>query len=161
MRMHPIVVRYSVLGLALVAGCGGPADGRKLIPTAGRVMLDGTPLEGAIVTFVPRSTGAVAASATTDARGHYNLLTPGAPRPGIAPGEYAVTIMKMETNQLVTEEQAAAAATITPTGLTLPPPMTESIQVLPARYRNPEESGFTATISETQRKSFDFSVRSE
>lgn len=161
MRMHPTVVRCAVLGLALVAACGGPADGRKLIPTSGRVAFDGQPLEGAIVTFVPRSTGAVAASATTDARGHYNLLTPGAPRPGIAPGEYAVTIMKMETKQLVTEEQAAAAVAITPAGLSLPPPMTESIQVLPAKYRDPDESGFTATITETRRKSFDFSVTSE
>jgi hypothetical protein len=161
MRMKPSVARWFILGVAVVAACGRPPDGRKLIPTSGRVAFDGKPLEGAIVTFVPRSAGGVAASATTDARGRYHLLTPGAPRPGIAPGDYAITIMKMETRQLITDEEAAAAAKFTPAGLTLPPPTTESIQVLPAKYRNPDESGFTATISETQRKSFDFNVTSK
>ncbi len=159
--MKPSVALCFILGLAVVAACGRPSDGRMLVPTTGHVTFDGQPLQGAIVTFVPRSAGGVAASATTDARGRYNLLTPGAPRPGVAPGDYAVTLMKMETRQLITDEEAAAAAKLTSAGLSLPPPMTESIQVLPAKYRNPDESGFTATISETQRKSFDFNVTSK
>lgn len=145
-------------GLMFVAACGRPSDRRILVPTSGRVVFDGKPLEGALVTFVPRSAGAVAASATTDTRGRYNLLTPGAPRPGIAPGEYAVTIMKMQTRQLMTEEQALAAAKMGAAGISMPPPTTESAQVLPTKYRNPDESGFTATISETQRNSFDFEL---
>jgi hypothetical protein len=159
-RRQPFVVRCSVLGLAFIAACGRPADGRKLIPTSGRVTLDGKLLEGAIVTFVPKSANAVAASATTDAMGRYNLLTPGASRPGIAPGDYAVTLIKMETRQLVTAEQAVAAAKMTSAGLSMPPPTTESIQILPPKYRDPDESGFTATISEQERKSVDFDVKS-
>jgi hypothetical protein len=54
-----------------------------------------------------------------------------------------------------------AMVKMTSKGLSSPPPITESTQVLPAKYRDPDESGFTATITETRRKSFDFSVTSE
>jgi hypothetical protein len=49
---------------------------------------------------------------------------------------------------------------MTSKGLSMPPPITESTQVLPQQYRNPEESGFTASVSEKERKSFDFDVKS-
>ncbi len=156
--MKPSIARWFMLGLVLVAACGRPSDGRILVPTSGRVMLDGTLLEGALVTFVPQSAGGIAASATTDAKGRYNLHTPGASRPGVVPGLYAVTIMKIETRQLTTEEQAMAMVKMTSKGLSMPPPTTESTQVLPARYRSPEESGLTASVSEKERKSFDFEL---
>ena len=158
--MKPSIARWFMLGLALVAACGRPSDGRILVPTSGRVMLDGKVLEGALVTFVPQSAGGIAASATTDAKGRYNLHTPGASRPGVVPGSYAVTIMKIETRQLTTEEQAMSMVKMTSKGLSMPPPITESTQVLPQQYRNPEESGFTASVSEQERKSFDFDVKS-
>jgi hypothetical protein len=43
-------------------------------------------------------------------------------------------------------------------GLSMPPPITESTQVLPLKYRSPEESGFTASVSEKEWKSFDFEL---
>jgi hypothetical protein len=158
--MKPSIARWLVLGLALIAACGRPSDGRILVPTSGRVTLDGKSLEGAIVTFVPQSAGGLAASATTDVRGRYDLLTPGAPRPGVVPGSYAVTIMKIETRQLAAEEQAMATVKMKSSGLSMPPPTTESTQVLPQQYGNPDESEFTVTVSEQERKSFDFDVKS-
>jgi hypothetical protein len=157
-RMKTSIARCSLLCLAFVAACGRPSDGRILVPTSGRVMLDAKALEGALVTFVPQSAGGIAASATTDAGGRYDLLTPGASRPGVVPGSYAVTIMKMETRQLTAEDQAMATVKMRSSGLSMPPPTTESTQVLPARYRSPEESGLTASVSEKERKSFDFEL---
>ncbi len=88
--------RFSWLILVAVgalAGCGGPAiDLPELSEVTGTVTLNGTPLEGAVVSFVPQGNGTVS-SGLTDARGQYSLRY----RPGIAgavPGDNLVQISK-------------------------------------------------------------------
>src|SRR5262245_1223682 len=79
-----------------VAGCGrkGP-NLPPQYPVSGTIMLDGKPLAGAGIMFLPRGeTRGTGAFAMTDAAGKYSLKTdyggPGAPD-----GEYAVTISKV------------------------------------------------------------------
>src|SRR5262245_6320330 len=88
--------RRLVLALLLVAGCGPkypnlPAQ----YPVSGTGTLDGKPLSGAGIMFLPRGeTRGTGAMAMTDGEGKYSLKTeyggPGAPE-----GEYAVTISKV------------------------------------------------------------------
>jgi hypothetical protein len=88
--------RLLVLGLVLVGGCGPKYP--NLPPqyaVSGKITLDGKPLAGAGIMFLPRGeTRGTGAFAMTDAEGKYSLKTdhggPGAPE-----GEYAVTISKV------------------------------------------------------------------
>jgi len=86
-----------VLAVAGVAGCGG--GGPAVERVAGLVTLDGKPVEGATVSFVPGS-GGLFASGLTGADGRFTLNTaaPGAkPGSGAVVGDYRVTIVKMES----------------------------------------------------------------
>jgi len=151
---------WLLLSLAVVLGCGGEPDKIKVIPVTGTVTLDGKPLEEATVTFLPQTAQGVAAAATTDKNGHYVLQTAGAHRPGAAPGQYTVTIMKIEVKPLRTQEESFAQAKSQGANA-MPLPTTESKQLLPAKYRNPALSGFTATVSDSGKNSFDFDVKSK
>jgi hypothetical protein len=85
--MNRVIRRNSVLLLALVTvGCGP-----KAVPVEGVVKLDGSPVEGATVTFVTAD-GKQSASGLTDASGHFSLST--ATVPGAYPGDYKVIVVK-------------------------------------------------------------------
>jgi hypothetical protein len=87
-----------VLAVVGATGCGG--DGPAVEKVAGVVRLDGKPVEGATVSFVPGS-GGLFASGLTAADGSFTLNTaaPGArPGSGAAVGDYRVTIVKMESS---------------------------------------------------------------
>ncbi len=79
--------------LALLAGCG-PTNP----PTAqvtGTVTLDGSPVEGATVLFLPDDTTNKAATASTEADGSYSLTTFEA-GDGAMPGAYKVKVHKFD-----------------------------------------------------------------
>ncbi|HEX4608292.1 MAG TPA: carboxypeptidase-like regulatory domain-containing protein [Urbifossiella sp.] len=84
-----------VLALA-AAGCGGGAAG----PTAevsGTVNIDGQPLAGADVEFIPVSDAGLGIHvARTDASGAYTLKPDGSNMP-FRPGSYVVTVRKLVT----------------------------------------------------------------
>jgi hypothetical protein len=85
----PLVVACVVLA---VSGCGG--DGK--VRVNGTVTLDGQPLEGAIVTFLPVEKGqGQIAHGTTDKDGAFDLTT-SRPNDGAFPGEYKVTVVYAE-----------------------------------------------------------------
>jgi hypothetical protein len=88
-----IRLRWSagILLAALAAtGCGESKAGFK-----GVVTLDGAPVEGATVTFVPESGSASdTAAATTDAKGEFTLYSLDK-KAGVKPGSYKVTVIKV------------------------------------------------------------------
>lgn len=93
MRHFPIPFLLAVL--ALIAGCQKPSNLPAQYPVSGTISLDGKPLPGAGIMFLPRGdTRGTGAMAMTDPTGKYTLKTdhggPGAPE-----GEYAVTISKV------------------------------------------------------------------
>ncbi|MBA4065906.1 MAG: hypothetical protein C0501_19740 [Isosphaera sp.] len=75
-----------------LAGCGGGPE-----PVSGVVTLDGTPVEGAAVTFAPEAGdgGGVGGSyGRTGPDGRYTLKTVVGDRPGAARGKHRVTVSK-------------------------------------------------------------------
>jgi hypothetical protein len=77
--------------IAMVAGCG---DGPALVPASGNVTIDGKPLEGASLSFVPLAGNPVstAGSDVTGPEGNFRMTYNG--RAGLAPGKYKVMISK-------------------------------------------------------------------
>ncbi len=88
MRWWMVGLIGSALALA-GAGCGG---GRGVVKVNGTVTLDGKPLAGALVSFVPRDLGSGRlATGRTDANGAFDLTT-FRTGDGAIPGPYKVTI---------------------------------------------------------------------
>lgn len=79
---------WGLLALATIAtGCGGPHGAS----VSGKVTLDGKPLPNANVTFHPAGGAGAIAYGQTDTSGNYVLAT-GTDK-GLAPGDYAVTVV--------------------------------------------------------------------
>jgi hypothetical protein len=87
MRLHKIVMGSLCVCSAFALGCGGPVN------VEGRVLMDGKPVGGAQVLFIPVNGGQQAGDVTDDA-GHFQLKNP--QKLGIVPGEYVVTVSKKD-----------------------------------------------------------------
>jgi len=87
MRWHRCGLGSLLVGLILIAGCGGPVD------VQGQVVRDGKPVPGAQVSFIPVQGGQEAGDITDD-EGRFRLKNP--QKLGIVPGEYKVTVSKMD-----------------------------------------------------------------
>ncbi len=83
------------IGLLFVSGCGGGAS-RNLpatVPASGYVFLDGNPVEGAAVVFIPEDIqSGNPAQAITNASGYFDLQIEG--KKGAVPGRYVVQVAK-------------------------------------------------------------------
>jgi hypothetical protein len=83
--------------LLVLGGCGGGVPVQKTEMVEGVITLDGTPLDGAAITFNPVESDGTIASGFTDAQGRYTIQTlRGKPEGGTTVGEYIVTISKWE-----------------------------------------------------------------
>ncbi len=80
-------LKVLILGVLVLAGCGR-SDRAQL---TGTVALDGRPVEGAMLNFVPTSLETGAGSALTDQRGRYRAVTSRTIH-WIMPGTYQVEI---------------------------------------------------------------------
>src|SRR5262245_24882447 len=86
-RHGPRLLPASCVALIVaLAGCGGG----RTSPVEGVVLLDGQPLAGAAIGFVPQGTGRDA-TGQTNAKGEFSMST-FEPRDGVVPGEYKVVI---------------------------------------------------------------------
>jgi hypothetical protein len=86
---------FSWAAVAVVV-LAGPGCSGGLVKVNGVVLLDGQPLEGAVVTFVPvEADKGRSATGTTDKEGNFQLSTT-KPNDGVAPGEYKVTVVYAE-----------------------------------------------------------------
>ena len=98
-----------ILGLiAFVAGCGRA----RTSPVEGTVLLDGKPVSGAMIQFVPQGKGRDA-TAETDKNGQFAMST-FQPRDGVLPGTYKVVISPplgtADTAAYTSSEDAMSAA---------------------------------------------------
>ncbi len=82
--------RLGILALMLLVGALGCGGG--LVPVTGVVTLDGRPVEGAMVLFVPEDHRGQPAQGVTAADGTFSLST--GMEPGAAPGDYKVLVTK-------------------------------------------------------------------
>lgn len=80
-----------ILALAFLIGSFGCGSSGKPVKVAGTVTLDGAPLEGVTVMFIPAKEGRQA-TGITDSDGKFELTTIKS-HDGALPGEYKVTVM--------------------------------------------------------------------
>jgi hypothetical protein len=96
MRVQSVVIP-ACLALMAISGCGGTRI-PDVVPVKGTVTLDGTPLEGASLTFITSDPKVKSGVATTDSKGHFEVLTYFDSThilKGVVAGEYKVTVTKM------------------------------------------------------------------
>ena len=84
-----------IVFVALVSGCSGGSSGPKTYRVEGTVTHNGTPVEGATVSFNSTDSTGGSASARTDASGKYKLMSSFGSE-GTTPGTYSVTVSKRE-----------------------------------------------------------------
>jgi len=124
---------------------------------AGTVTLQGKPVAGAAVTFVPAGEEGEAASAITDSNGKYALTTFRA-GDGARPGEYRVKVSKQELaavdpskmvkNLSIEEEQKIYVEN------KRPPPPAKSL--IPSKYQDDHTSGL---IHKVEKKPTTFDIK--
>lgn len=124
----------------------------KTQPVEGTVTLDGKPVEGATVTFVPVVEGqGASATGITDASGKFTLTVVdtsrgrGAPGGGTVPGDYFVGVMKTTFPQAASEEEEEEGGKTKGTEAPSEPKLTH---VVPQKYNDPKRSGLRATVKE-------------
>ncbi len=142
--------RAGVLFLAIVgiifAGCSSSSRPPTYRVT-GTVTLKGKAVDGAVVTFVPAGTEGEAASAITDANGHYALTTWEA-GDGARPGEYRVKVSKQEQqavdpSKLVQNLSYEEEQKIYVESKKAAPP---AKRLIPSKYEDDQTSGLTHTV---------------
>jgi len=129
--------------LLVSGGCGS----KKTVPVEGTVVMDGQPLAGAAVSFVPLGEGR-SARGETDASGKF-VLTTVQPGDGVQAGTYKVGVSKMEAVAALEN-----VAPTTPEGAPQlsgpvnmgegPPPPPKSL--VPPKYLNPDTSGIQIEV---------------
>lgn len=118
-----------------VLGCGKGNVGPETVPVAGKVTLGGEPVAQATVTLSPTagSASAAPAQAVTNDAGEFEVYSTfdqgRTTQVGMTPGDYAVTVTKLETLP------AQAQLTRAPKNL------------LPKRYETPDSSDLKAVIA--------------
>lgn len=147
-KRHSIFLSACTLLVIQIVGCGGgePADDRPdRTPVSGKVTYNGTPVEGAMVTFKPAAADGRGATGRTDAEGNYSLGTfEGGD--GAIPGSYSVTITKIKVE--------AASVTVSEDdpnydgGASADQEPAEPKNELPAKYADATSSALEATIGE-------------
>ena len=133
---------------ALLVGCG--EDPHRLAPVGGNVTLDGKPLSGALVSFIPAAkpgqTAAVTSRGVTDERGDYTLTTSD-DRPGAVIGRHLVHVS--------TRRAAAAASGEVLEGQAV----TQSAERVPAKYNIRSELSFEVPAEGTDQADFQLKSR--
>ena len=125
---------WLLIVLATAGGCGGA---NKPVPVHGVVLLDGRPLAGATITFVPDSPGTHEAHAYSTADGSFKLSTY-RPADGAVPGEYKVLVSYTEPtpglSASATQEEAMQAMEKATRAGKRP------LLILPDKYTNPAKT---------------------
>ena len=133
---------------AAVAGCGDGA--LKTYSVTGKVTLKGEPVVGATVSFTPKVEGqGDGAYARTDDKGFYKLqTTQGRVDAGTTPGEYYVTISKVDmvgTGKFTTDSEGNKKEDQKP------------VSVIPEQYGT-AAGGLTATVEAKKGNVFNFDL---
>lgn len=130
-----------VIGVATLVGCTGKQSGppENTAVVKGTVTYNGSPLADATVTFQAADSPAKIAFGRTDASGNYQLST--AAGPGAIPGEYQISVTKMEAS-------AASQVTEDSPEYTGETETAEAQSVIPEKYGKAATSELTASVKE-------------
>lgn len=150
LNLRPVQTGILLAAAALLLpGCGASTEQpdfvSELVPVTGTVTLEGAPLEGVMVNFMPQEGNAIAYG-LTDASGKYSLqpqMSGQAEKEstGALPGEYQVYISKL----------------VLPDGTAVPEGLSDAEaeekgakQLLPPKYSSPANSSLKATVEKGQ-----------
>lgn len=95
--MHP---RYWLVGLGLMAtvflvGCGEEPP-EALVPVSGTILVNGKPMDGITITFIPEiAKNSRGGAGTTSVDGSFTVTDLTQNLPGLAPGKYMVSYSRM------------------------------------------------------------------
>lgn len=128
------VTRFIVTALIAWVGCG--RQGPETISVHGTVTLDGNPVAGASVMFMPQSAGRPATGLTGE-EGRFELTT-FRERDGAIPGQHRVTVTLSKTTGFLTDKDGLSAG-VAPEGA-------RQEWIVPQRYSNPDTSGLTVDV---------------
>lgn len=162
--MMRVLAAAALLGVIAAQGCSPSATGDRpgTVPVTGTVTQAGKPLAGATVNFVA-SGGSGSAVGVTGADGTYKLTTFES-GDGAMPGQYKVTIVKYDAPPAAEGSSSSLPPDPTTTGEYVPPeagssePAAGPKNLLPAKYADPEQSGLTATVTESGENRHDFQI---
>lgn len=143
--MKRIITVLCLCGLIQLAGCSG--DGLDTYPASGVVTLDGKPVAGAGVLFMP--TDGPTASGTTDEQGRYKLMTGELEGAIAGPHRVMITLMKITGIEVTTDGLEGAIDT---GGI-------KKEYIVPEKYSKIETSGLTAEVSDAKSE-YDFALSS-
>lgn len=141
---------YTLLPAAFLCGIASVGCGAKGMPTVktemveGVVTLDGKPVPGAMVTFVPvQDSAGAAATGTSDEAGKYHLTAiasgnRGEVAAGTLPGEYFVGVLKDEFPDL-DRLRSQESGTVSDTDIKV-------VHVVPQKFNDPRASGLKVTV---------------
>jgi hypothetical protein len=92
MSLRALLFVPGLISVLFVAGCGGgggPVE--TLVPVGGKLLVDGEPLDGVVVTFIPEiSKNRRGGSGTTDATGAFTVTDLDQNLPGLPSGKYTL-----------------------------------------------------------------------
>jgi len=149
------------LGFCAVLFACKPANPYGTVRVKGTVTLDGTPIEGVTIIFMPTSNNGMGASGMTDSKGNYVVTTGGAPfGTGAVPGEYNVTLSKITNaeQQLTVDEYNALQAS----GKAHSTAMNRGTHLIPEKYSQPKTSGLEPVVVEQKGTNvFNFNLESK
>ncbi len=138
-----------------LAGCGAHPT-IDTHPVEGIVTLDGQPLAGATVTFIPTQEGSGAsATGITDSSGKYLLTAVGAglgaePGAGTLPGEYYVGVVKdaFPDDPASRQERDVLALQSSSGDATKPsrPKAMKVTHIVPLKFNDPRKSGIKKSV---------------
>lgn len=138
--------RLAAAGLVLLvlAGCGDSSDPNRpaTAPVSGVLTRKGDPVADATVTFTAAD-GSRSAFGKTDETGHFELTTFES-GDGAVPGEYVVTVTKIETPAGSQGSGSMEDGTYQPPKPGAPAPAPKNL--LPPKYAKPATSGLKATV---------------
>ncbi|MGB9689416.1 hypothetical protein [Thermogutta sp.] len=158
----------TAIGVLFVLGCSRGPSRPKTYPVTGTVTMNGQPVEGATVIFVPKSAaagpagsaggtqaqGPQVATGETDAQGRYQLGT-FAKGDGAIPGEYLVKVFKYPKAATPAGTGGGEEEYRPPEENAPPPPAPKNL--LPEKYANENTSGLSFTV-EPKSNTFDIQL---
>jgi hypothetical protein len=152
--MSTIGLRRLAFGMvvAMTLGCGKGANEPKtpdLIPVIGQVLLDGAPVAGISVSFLPKdSTVGQGSYAVTDASGNFQCAYPNG-KPGCPPGTYKVIFSRMAMPDGSPIPEGKTAADV------------GARDILPARYRSLDTLENVVTVQPAGKNEYKFELVSQ
>ena len=154
--MRNILLFTAIFTTMVLTGCSNKL---ATVMVTGTITYEGEPLADASISFSPVTEGqGHPAYGTTDSSGKYVLQTIlGAVGAGTTPGEYMVTITKLEkpkpAQEVRTDSSGRPIATASSMG---PPPRLKSL--IPDRYSSVDTSELTATVEQKRNNVINFAL---